>query len=163
MATPSELETVLIARALACVPEGVLVKAFPDNPETYKIFAPAEVLVVFRGGPYEPPMKTDLVIQERTIHFELSVVVRSLAGHQGAYTLLEAIRLAFQGWKPALDCQPAFIVKYQYLGMKSGQWWWAIFVATRTRALPVLTPEPGAPFSQATFHLIPIQPKGDMA
>ena len=26
----------------------------------------------------------------------------------------------------------------KFLGMESGQWWWAIFVATRTRVLPVL-------------------------
>jgi len=98
MATPAELETALIARIQASVPEGVLAKAYPDNPRTYKIFAPAEVLVVFRGGDYQPPQKTDLVIQERTLQFELSVVVRSLAGHTGAYALLETVRQAIQRW-----------------------------------------------------------------
>jgi len=152
MATPAELEATLIARIQASVPEGVVAKAYPDNPRTYKIFAPAEVLVVFRGGDYEPPRKTDLVIQERTLQFELSVVVRSLAGHTGAYALLETVRLAIQGWKPALDCLPAYILKDQFLGMESGQWWWAVFVATRTRVLPVLTPEPGAPFTRISLQ-----------
>ncbi len=148
MATPAELEATLIARVQAFVPEGVLVKAFPDNPRTYKIFASAEVLVVFRGGDFEPPRKTDLVIQERTVQFELSIVVRNLAGHQGAYALLETVRKALQGWRPALDCQPAYLVKDQFLGVDSGQWWWALFMATRTRVLPVLQPEPGVPFLQ---------------
>jgi hypothetical protein len=150
--TPAELETALIARIQGAVPEGVVAKAYPDNPRTYKIFAPAEVLVVFRGGDYEPPRKTDLVIQERTLQFELSVVVRSLAGHTGAYELLEIVRKAIQGWKPGLDCLPAYILRDQFLGMESGQWWWAVFVATRTRVLPVLEPEPGAPLTLATFH-----------
>jgi hypothetical protein len=152
MATPAELEVALIARIQGAVPEGVLAKAYPDNPRTYKIFAPAEVLVVFRGGDYEPPRKTDLVIQERTLQFELSVVVRSLSGHTGAYGLLETVRKAIQGWKPALDCLPAFILKDQFLGMESGQWWWAVFVATRTRVLPVLEPGSGAPFSRISLN-----------
>jgi len=152
MATPAELEAALIARVQASVPEGVLVKAFPDNPRTYKVFAPAEVLVVFRGGDFDPPRKTDLVIQERTVQFELSIVVRNLSGHQGAYALLETVRKSIQGWRPALDCLPAYLVKDQFLGVDSGQWWWAIFMATRTRALPVLDPEPGAPFTRSTFN-----------
>lgn len=147
MAAPAELETALIARIQAAVPVGVIAKAYPDNPRTYKIFAPAEVLVVFRGGDYEPPRKTDLVLQERTLQFELSVVVRSLAGHAGAYALLETVRKALQGWKPALDCLPVFILKDQFLGMESGQWWWAVFVATRTRVLPEIAPDAGAPFT----------------
>lgn len=150
--TPAELETALIARIQASMPEGVVAKAYPDNPRTYKIFAPAEILVVFRGGDYEPPRRTDLVIQERTLQFELSVVVRSLAGHTGAYALLEAVRKAVQGWKPGLDCLPAYIIQDKFLGMESGQWWWAVFMATRTRVLPVLEPEAGAPFTQATFN-----------
>ena len=149
--TPGELEAALIARIQGAVPKGVVAKAYPDNPRTYKIFAPAEVLVVFRGGDFEPPRRTDLVIQERILQFELSVVVRSLAGHAGAYELLETVRKAVQGWQPALDCLPAYILRDQFLGMESGQWWWAVFIAARTRMLPVLEADPGAPFTQATF------------
>jgi hypothetical protein len=155
MAAPAEMEAALIARVQSAVPAGVVAKAYPDNPRTYKIFAPAEVLVVFRGGDYEPPRKTDLVIQERTLQFELSVVVRSLAGHTGAYALLETVRRALQGWKPALDCMPMFVLRDQFLGMESGQWWWAVFVATRTRVLPDLAPDSGAPFTQVSIHSTP--------
>lgn len=148
MATVAEAEEALRARLAFKIP-GPPVKPYPNDPKLYKMFHPKwELLVVYRGGDFFPPRQTGLAVQERLLPFEISILVRDLVGHQGGYTLLEAVRAALQGWKPLPDCAPMWILRDAFLNVDAGQWYWAVFAATKTTALPVLDDAPDAPFSQ---------------
>jgi hypothetical protein len=152
MATIAALEGAIRARLEAKVP-GPPVKPYPNDPKLYKMFDPKwELLVAYRGGTFEASRNTSLVVQDRTLVFEISVLVRDLVGHQGGYALLEAVRLALQGWKPFPDCQPFQIRSDDFLNVDTGQWYWAVFVATKTQALPEPVPSTDAPFSQISFQ-----------
>lgn len=147
MATRAELEEALRTRLAACLP-GVPVSAFPDSPKAYRMRHPkAEVLVVFRGGDFElPKPSSGLMVQERTVRFELSLLVRSLGGHQGAYALLEDLQVALMGARIHPEARPLWIERDSFLDVTEGQWTWAMFVATKVLARPA----PDAPPSPIT-------------
>lgn len=142
MATPGAVEQSLEGRLNVCFKPadypGRVIKSYPDKPAAYKMLAKQlELLVVFRGGDFESPKATaKRAPQRREVNFEISVMVRSLGGHQGAYAVLEQVRLALQGWKPLPDADPIEIVRDTFLDVTAGEWTWAVFVRTYIYAWP---------------------------
>lgn len=151
MATPAQLEAAFTARFRDRIP-GLVVKPFPNDVSTHKLLGKSELLLVYRGGPFETPRRTDLVVQERTVNFEAVLAIQSLDGHTGAYELLEQIRLAVQGWKPLPECEPVRIVRDQFLDERSGQWYWAVFFSTRFLSSPARAEASDPPIRQIAFQ-----------
>ena len=143
--TSEALERAVIARLQALLPD-VEVEAFPDDPDEYRLNHPLGALLVrYHGSKYGPLMDTDLVVQERVMAVEVTLVFRSLNGKEGIYTYLEAVRLALAGYQP-----PAFTklkpLGDEFLDRDKGEWRYAIDFATTTMVIEEDEPE-GAPLA----------------
>lgn len=131
--TISELEEGIVEQLKARV-QGVAIEPYPDKPEGYRLVHQAgALLVAYRAAKYSEPQSRDEVIQERTLFFDVHVLSRSLRGHQGAYTHLEAARGALTGhqlvgfWK-LVPTGEAFV------GREENVWMFALTVAAITVA-----------------------------
>ncbi len=150
--TSEALEQAVIARLQARMPE-LEVEAFPDDPDEYRLNHPLGALLVrYHGSKFGPLLDTDLVVQDRSMAVEVTLVFRSLNGKEGIYAYLEAVRLALAGFKP-----PAFAklkpIGEEFLAQGGGEWRYAIDFATTTTVIEEGEPEPtlGAPFSGISF------------
>lgn len=78
------------------------VEASPEDPQQYKDLPIGEngiVLVSYRGSAFselleqgDPPSG-----QARSVQFDVTMIVRDLRSHTGAYTIIEAVRAALTG------------------------------------------------------------------
>lgn len=126
-----EIETAIVER-LAERLTGVKVEAFPDKPDTYKMHHPkGVVLIAFGRSTYSQPRATDLVVQERRIEWDITLVMRNLRDHAGAYDVLDAVRLILTGWRPPA-CRKMMPVREQFLDQKQGIWTYVLTVAHAT-------------------------------
>lgn len=141
-----QLDKAICDRLKVRIP-GLAVESFPDNPETFRLMhAAGALLVQYVGGDYEEDDDLSHVGQARELRFNVHVLARSLAGHQGAYVHLEAVRLALGGYRV-----PAFkklrLQRERFVSRKEGVWIYATTVRTRTLAVE-LDPESADVFLQ---------------
>ncbi|KAF0205498.1 MAG: hypothetical protein FD173_941 [Gallionellaceae bacterium] len=139
--TSEALEAAVIARLQARMPE-VETEAFPDDPEEYRLNHPTGALLVrYHGGKYSPPKSAHLMVQERSLAVEITLVFRSLNGKEGVKAYLEAVRLALAGFKP-----PAFDklkpIGEEFISQGGGEWRYAIDFVTGTTVVEEVEPEP---------------------
>ena len=116
-----EIEAALVARIAERIPD-LHVAAFPDKPESFRMQHPVgAVLVAFGRESYSKPRALDLVVQERRIEWDVSVLTRNLRTHVGAYAVLDALRLALTGWRVegAGKLRP---VRADFVDQKQGVW-----------------------------------------
>lgn len=134
------LEHAVIARLRARIAD-VEVEAFPDNPDEYRLNHPLGALLVrYHGSRYGAVDDAGVVIQDRVMAVEVTLVFRSLNGKEGVLAYIEAVRLALLGFKP-----PAFS-KFKALGdefvdRKGGEWRYAIDFATTTTVVEDAEPD----------------------
>lgn len=131
--TITQLEAGIVARLTDQV-VGLAIAPFPDKPATYRLTHPVgAILVAYRGAEYSEPDAVDEVVQERTLHFDLHVLARSLGGHAGAYVHLEAARASITGYQ--VDGFRKLVPRREaFLGEKEGVWMFALTVAAGTAA-----------------------------
>jgi len=132
--TSEALEGAVIARLKARFPE-LEVEAFPDDPDEYRLNHPLGALLVrYHGSKFGPLLDTDLVVQDRVMAVEVTLVFRSLNGKEGIYAYLETVRLALAGWRA-----PAFAklkpIGEEFLSQGGGEWRYAIDFATTTTVI----------------------------
>ena len=116
-----EIEAALVARIAERIPD-LHVAAFPDKPESFNLHHPAgAVLVAFGRETYSRPRALDVIVQERRIEWDISILTRNLRTHVGAYEVLDALRLALTGWRPegSGKLRP---VRAEFLDQKQGVW-----------------------------------------
>ena len=127
---------------LLVAPFSMKVEPFPDNPDNYIPTHPTgTVLVVYKGSAYGPAQATDLVIQDREMDFELTILIRNLRKHQGAYAVIEALRLGVAGWMAPGANRGARLVRDEFRGHESGIWHWALGIRIPTTSMPPFIPE----------------------
>jgi hypothetical protein len=119
------LETDLVAKVQALMqPLGLKAEAYPDRPETYPFTHPVGVvLVLYRGSTYGPPKATDVMTQGRDLDYELTVLVRNLRSHQGAYPVLDALRGGLAGWMAPGAIQGARLGRDGFQSRNEGGVW----------------------------------------
>lgn len=123
-----EIETAIVER-LAARLTGVKVEAFPDKPDTYKFHHPkGTVLVAFGRATYSAPRAIDIVVQERRIEWDITLLMRNLRDHAGAYPVLDAIRLILTGWRTC-GAGKLMPVREQFLDQHQGVWTFALTMA----------------------------------
>ena len=92
------VEKALLARLAKALPE-LKVEAWQDDPATYRLDHPkGAALVRYLGSAYREPLAPDAQSQPRALKWQVTLALRSLRSHREAYALLEAVRLALQGW-----------------------------------------------------------------
>ena len=148
--TSEALEQAVIARLQDRMPE-LEVEAFPDDPEAYRLNHPLGALLVrYHGSKFGPLLDAGLMVQERSMALEVTLVFRSLNGKEGVYAYLEAVRLALAGFKP-----PAFAklkpLGEEFLAQDGGEWRYAIDFATTTTVIEEGEPEVAPLVTKITF------------
>jgi hypothetical protein len=110
-AQPIDINTVemaLVARLAAQI-NTVEVAHFPDAPQAYRLtHRIGAALVRYEGADYGPLRDTATIVQERTLRFEVALLVRDLGWSYGGepdgtspggYALLESVRGALTGFR----------------------------------------------------------------
>lgn len=140
--TCEALEQAVIQRLKDRLGDELEVESFPDDPDDYRLNHPLGALLVrYHGSKYGPDLDTDMVVQDRLMAVEVTLVLRSLNGKEGCYEYLERVRLALAGFKP-----PAFKklrpLSEEFMSRDKGEWRYAIDFSTSTLVIEERDPDP---------------------
>ncbi len=93
------------------------VEEFPDDLKRYRFIHPIAALLVRYGGsryPDEGVRSLDgMVVQDRYVAIEVSILTRRLNGDHGSGAFLDAARRGLLGWMPP-DCGRCFVVEEEF-------------------------------------------------
>ncbi|MEW6708318.1 MAG: Gp37 family protein [Candidatus Riflebacteria bacterium] len=119
------IETAIVAR-LAAEVEELPAYAFPDRPEDFKKlpFNHGMILVSYSGSSFSEPTNMDTLIQERVLEFVVTLQIKDLRTHDGAYTYLDAIRAALSGFSPQSDRRVLYLVEEGFVDKVESVWIW---------------------------------------
>ena len=153
--TPLDIETIeaaVVSRLLAQI-SGIEIAHFPDQPEAYRMtHRIGAALVRYEGAEYGRLMDSSAVVQERTLKFEVTIMMRDLGwsvggapaggGTPGAYATIEAVRAALTGFVVP-GCEASYPLRERFVkrDKQGGVWIYAITFAIRTLAVEPSTPE----------------------
>lgn len=148
--TCEALEAAVMARLTARLPD-LAVEAYPDDPDGYRLNHPVGALLVrYHGSKYGPLLDAGIVVQERRLAIEVTLVMRCLNGKEGVYGALEEVRQALAGHAP-----PAFgklvPIGDEFLGEGGGEWRYAIDFMTTTTVIEEDEPENDPLVTRITF------------
>jgi len=125
----SQLENAIVTRLLpiktelaASIPNLHIIP-FPGTPEEYRkmVIQEGAIFVACRGSRYGPPLEQNSSDQDRTLSFEISLKLRDLRGHSGAYAIIEAIRKKLQGFE-VVSRVPLVSVRDGFVGIEDNYW-----------------------------------------
>jgi len=143
------IETAIVERLRAMV-TSIEIVHFPDNPRNYRLtHRIGAALIVYRGSNYGKVADTASIIQERTMEFDVTVLVRDLgwsvggspgATSPGAYAILEAIRAALTGYQVP-GARKIFMTRDKFVERDAdgGVWVYLLSIALTTMALELST------------------------
>ena len=119
------IETAIIEKLEADIID-LPVKGFPDSPSGFKQlpFTNGLILVAYRGSKLTAPTNKDVIIQERELDFSITLQIRNLRGHEGAYGYLEAIRKSLSGFSPLNDLKVMYLTEEDFLDFTDNIWTW---------------------------------------
>ena len=130
------VETAIIERLKAKIPDAY-VEAFPDNPALFVPKHPkVNLLCRYADSTYSEPGPTDIIVQERKMAFDITIVVKNLRGKEGCYTYLDAVRQAITGFKIP-GCTKMYVSKDRYIKNADGLWFYSLMIVTKTRNIEV--------------------------
>jgi len=146
--TPSNIrawETALVDAVTAALPD-LQVEPFPDRPQHWNfIHEVGAVLIRYHGGKFGKPNDTSQVmVQDRTPTFVLTVFSRNLRDHLGAYDILETLRQTLTG----LDlpgCKGLYPLDENFTAQKDGEWVFEAMYAAHTWSVSALQFEEQGP------------------
>jgi len=120
-----DIEAAIIAKLEEDI-QDLPVKGFPDRPEDFKTlpFKKGLVLVAYRGSRFSTPTNTDKIIQERTLEFSITIQIRNLRDHSGAYASLEAVRASLTGFSPLENKRVMHLSGEDFLDFSKNVWTW---------------------------------------
>lgn len=139
------IEAALVNQLNAQISE-IEVVHFPDTPEAYRMtHRIGAALVRYDGGEYGKLIDTAAIVQERTLKFEITVMMRDLGWNvggpsngatPGAYSIMEAIRVALTGFQVP-GCDKAYPLRERFIkrDKQGGVWIYAISFELRTAAV----------------------------
>ena len=125
---------------------------FPDTPEAYRMtHRIGAALVRYEGAEYGKLIDTAAIVQERTLKFEITVMMRDLGWNAGgpssgttpgAYAMIEAVRSALTGFQVP-GCDKAYPLRERFIkrDKQGGVWIYAISFALRTAAVEASAPD----------------------
>lgn len=109
------------------------VEYFPEKPEEFRLNHPTgAVLVSYISSKYAAPEDTCAVVQPQTVTLCATVIMRQLNGRGGAVAMLELVRRALGGWRPANCHRPVRLKQDTFIGEVAGLWQYALEFVTDT-------------------------------
>lgn len=134
MLATQTLTTDTVTALTAAFPD-LEVSLYPSNPAGYRLNHPTGALLVgYIGSSSASPMLMGRVEQVRTLRISVTLVTRQLWGDDGAAALLDRIRTAMIGWRPA-ECEPVYAISDRFVQEDAGLWWYAAEFALNTRLI----------------------------
>lgn len=104
----------------------LLVQGFPDKPSEFILLHPiAALLVHYQGSNYGNSYSIGCVNQENRKEFSVTVVTRNLRSNEGAYELIDRIKLLLTGFRPE-GCSQMQPVKDYFISENGGIWQYGI-------------------------------------
>lgn len=130
----NNIENSIIERLKAKIPE-LHIEGFPEKPAEFKLVHPkGAILVHYQGGIYSDQKALAVIVQEKKYEFSITVVMRHLRTHEGAYGYLDRVRNILTGFKPEGGSK-MIPVKDEFIGEDNGIWQYSINFTT---VIPVL-------------------------
>jgi hypothetical protein len=80
--------------------------------------------VSYSGSSFSEPTHLDALIQERMLEFTLTLQIKDLRSHEGAYAYLEQIRSALSGFSPQNDMRAMYLIEEGFIDMVKNVWFW---------------------------------------
>lgn len=120
------IESAIVGRLESQITD-LTIRAFPSRPEDFKKLPVGNkgiVLVAYSGSSLSDPTNMDALIQERVLEFSITLQIRDLRGHDGAYDYLDDIRAALSGWSPTSDDRVMFMTDEGLLRLIENLWVW---------------------------------------
>jgi hypothetical protein len=134
--TIADIEQAIIERLRVKI-QGLLIEGFPEKPSEYKLLHPKGALLVsYAGSTFSEPKPTDIVFQERKVEFDITVAMRHLRSHEGAYAYLDAVRIALAGFRIA-GCSKMYPTKESFLSEDSNIWQYVMTFAMTMPAIEI--------------------------
>jgi hypothetical protein len=126
----AEVEQLLLTRLKAKIAAAAAeVKAFPDNPDMYRLAHPkGAVLLAYNGGDFTGNVLQGGAVQMWRAQWMASILARNLNDHSGAYALLDAVRGALIGVEFGGSTKTE-IIQEKFLKQKDGVWSYVQFFA----------------------------------
>ena len=129
-----EIENAIIERLKGGI-QDLHVEGFPEKPAEFKLIHPkGAVLVHYQGSNYSEPKSLGCIYQERKLEFSITVIIKHLRSHDGAYDYLDIVRQALTGFKPE-NCSKMYPLKEYFLAEDNGIWQYSINFAMTTTAI----------------------------
>ena len=121
----STIEAAIVAQLESDITD-LPIRAFPDKPADFKKlpFTKGLILVDYRGSHFSEPTNRDALIQERLLDFGITLQIRDLRGHTGAFAYLEAIRSSLSGFGPLYDKRAMYLTAEEFLDFDANIWTW---------------------------------------
>ena len=130
MRTQAALESVR-ARLANAIPD-MAAELYPDKPAEYRLLHPRGAFLVGYGGSRtEQPALMDLVVQDRTVDVQVTIMQRLLNGRGGVLETLDDMIRVLVGFAPS-DCGKLFLKSDGFLGENGGIWQYAATFSART-------------------------------
>lgn len=120
-----DIEDKIIERLKEEIPE-VLIRPFPDKPSEFILLHPlGAILIHYQGANYSTTQSLGFVNQIKTAEFSITIVTRNLRSNEGAYELLDTVRLALTGYEIE-GCSELTPIKENFISETKGIWQYAI-------------------------------------
>jgi len=108
------------------VEENVAIVAFPDGANYPRVATAGFAIVAFLGERLDPPNGRNQgrgYAQNRTVQFEISLHLKDLRSHSGAYPIIDRMRDLLTGQSPP-GCKPRglYVASSQYADRINGFW-----------------------------------------
>lgn len=145
------LESAIVARLSSQV-GAIEVVHFPDEPKAYRMTHPVgAALVTYRGANYGDLLDLDAIVQERSLEFDVTLMVRDLGWgvgsapdgtNPGAYELLEQVLAALTGYQVP-GARKVRLVREKFIERDRGGavWIYAITFALSTVVVEASSPD----------------------
>jgi len=154
----AEIENALLERVREIIaPLGLVADALPDAPDGYAMtHQKGAVLVCNRGSRYDAPETTGRPIQRRTLTYDLTLLVRNLRHHEGAYEAIDALATGLAGWKTDWSITGARLVEDGFQRRRAGVWEWDVTVEIPVYLIPP-PPKPKEPWGGAPIKSVTLK------
>ena len=114
------------------------VQGFPEKPSEFRLLHPkGAILVHYQGGNYSETKSLGCICQDKKLEFSITIVMKHLRSHEGAYEYLDKVRQILTGYKPE-NCTKMYPTKEEFISEDSGLWQYSINFVTTTPVLEII-------------------------
>lgn len=135
--TIKEIENSIIEKLNTNITD-LKVEGYPESPDAYRLNHPkGAVLAHYFGSDFGEPLlgdePSDFVAQEEKELFVVTLSIRGLRTHQGAYDYINGIKDILTGYQPidSLKCKKMYPKQIRFISQMDGVWTYKILFSVK--------------------------------